>query len=713
MKQVLLKDGNAILDDVPVPNADPGTILVRVHNSCISVGTEIAGMKSGGVPLWKRALQQPQNVKKALQMVREQGLSTTRAFVKDKVSTPQPTGYSAAGIIVEVGEGVTDLEPGMRVACAGAQCAFHAEYIRVPRNLAVPIPDKVEFTAAATVTLGAIALQGVRRANPTLGETFVVLGLGVVGQIVAQILAANGCKVIGVDPDIKRLELAEKLGVDTALDPSAEDSISQIHRVTGGHGADGVIVAAAASSDQVISNAFQMCRKKGRVVLVGDVGLNLQRRDFYHNELDLLISTSYGPGRYDGAYEEGGLDYPISYVRWTENRNMGAYLDLLAAGKTSIAELIGKTFPIDDAPGAYDSLNSGSVFPPMALFEFPASGSDEKIERTILNPTARPSKEGKIGVAVVGAGGFAKGTHLPNLRSLSEQYSIEAIVSASGHNANSTAKEFGARYASTDYSEVLLDSNVDAVISCTPHNLHASAVLSALRSGKHVLVEKPLALDPEELSQIQSFYDAEDLGKSKSILMTGFNRRFSPAAVRAKALVANRSAPMIMNYRMNGGFIPPEKWVHGPQGGGRNIGEACHIYDFFVYLTGAACVNVHATNIQPTDGQYLSQDNFVATLRFDDGSVATLVYTAMGSSDYPKESMEIFVDGKVIVLDNYKRLTIAGSDLKGVSHSTIQKGHREELEAFAIAINKGGEWPIPLWQQLEATQISFEVEKYL
>jgi threonine dehydrogenase-like Zn-dependent dehydrogenase len=332
VKQVLIRQGQAVVEEIPAPQVEPGTVLVRVDHSCISIGTEMSGIKTSSLPLWKRALKQPENVKKVVEMAVSQGVSRTTSVIQGRLSSGQPTGYSAAGTVLEVGEGIDDLQPGARVACAGAQCAHHAEIIRVPRNLTVPIPDNLELAVASTVTLGAIALQGVRRAQPTLGEVFVVLGLGILGQLTAQMLKANGCKVIGTDLDRKRIAIAQQLGMDIGIHPEDGDNIQQVARLTDGLGADGVIITAATPSDEVVSTAFQMCRKKGRVVLVGDVGLNLNRADFYQKELDFFISTSYGPGRYDNNYEEKGLDYPVSYVRWTENRNMAEYLRLVAAG---------------------------------------------------------------------------------------------------------------------------------------------------------------------------------------------------------------------------------------------------------------------------------------------------------------------------------------------------------------------------------------------
>lgn len=714
MKQVLVSGGAVRLEDVPAPMVEPGTVLIQMDHSCISIGTEMSGVKSTGLPLWKRALRQPQHVKKVVDMVLADGLAATRRLVQERLSVELPTGYSGAGVVIEVGEGVDDFAPGDRVACAGAQCAYHAEIVRVPQNLVVHIPENVGYDVASSVALGAIALQGVRRAQPTLGETFVVIGLGILGQLTVQLLRANGCRVIGVDLDRSRIALAARHGMNWGVHPDDVDDVLQVARLTGGAGADGVIVTAASSSNAIVSAAFRMCRKKARVVLVGDVGLDLQRADFYSKELDFLISTSYGPGRYDAKYEEGGLDYPLAYVRWTEGRNMAEYLRLIADGALDVKPLIAAVHPIDAVDIAYRSLQGGAEKPLMVLLSYPPRPSAAP-HRVSLVPTVVPAvatvASEVIRVGLIGAGGFAKGMHLPNLAELQSEFRLRAVASRTGHNATATGKRFGADYATTDYREVLADQSVDAVIVATRHESHGRIALEALRAGKHVLLEKPLALTEDELRAIEDFY-ANAKGP-QPVLLTGFNRRFSVYAQRIAAHVAGRSNPMIMNYRMNAGYIPLDHWVHGPEGGGRNRGEACHIYDLFTFLTGAEVRNVQARAIVPSTGYYKASDNFVATLSFADGSLATLTYTALGATEYPKERLEVFFDGMVISLDDYHSLTVAGSKGKLLATRASEKGQKEELLAFARAIKGSAEWPIPLWQQLQATRISFAVERLL
>ncbi|MEE9926775.1 bi-domain-containing oxidoreductase [Microvirgula aerodenitrificans] len=709
MKQVMVQGGSVVVLDVPAPQVSNKNILVRVTHSCISVGTEMAGVKMSGLPLYKRALKQPENVKRVLDMMRDQGIKHTMDRVLGKLSAGSPTGYSAAGIVIEVGSEVEGFAVGDRVACAGAGIANHAELIDVPVNLAVLLPNTLAADVASTVTLGAIAMQGVRRAQPTLGEIFVVIGLGILGQLTCQFLHANGCKVIGVDLDTDRIKLAIENGLDFGIDPSCEDYVERVHKLTDGFGADAVIITAASDSSKIISDAMQATRKKGRVVLVGDVGLDLQRADFYKKELDFLISSSYGPGRYDPIYEEGGQDYPLPFVRWTENRNMEAYLHLLASGKVSLANLYHPPYPVERAKEAYDALKGEGRKPLLVLLEYPES--DTATQRKVVFDTVPTPTAGKIRVGLAGAGGYAQGMHLPNMIKLRDKFSLQAVMSRTGSNARTVAAQNKACYATTDYADLLSDPDVDLVIIATRHNLHAGMVLQALEAGKHVFVEKPLALNETDLVFIENFYQKNPNGP---LLMTGFNRRFSPAMARAKEVLKNRTTPMIVNYRMNAGYIPLDHWVHTTEGGGRNIGEACHIYDLFNYLTDGACVeHVHATSMTGQSKQWARNDNFIATIKYVDGSICTLTYTALGDKSYPKERMEIFSDGKVITMDDFKLLSIAGGKHAGWNASATDKGQFQELVAIEEALSGKTGWPISLADQIQATRISLSVEEQI
>lgn len=709
MRQVIIRAGEAVVEQTPAPTVKPGTVLVRTTASCISVGTELSGLSAQQEPLWKRALRNPDKVLRALRMAAEQGIGATARTVKGTQAAGLAVGYSATGKIVEIGEGVSGFSIGQRVACAGAGHAMHAEVICVPKNLTVPVPDEVSDKAAATVTLGAIALQGVRRLAPTMGETFVVLGMGILGQIAAQLLKANGCRVIAMDLDEARVQRAETAGADIGITSARTVPVDAISRLTGGHGADGVMVTAAADDPQLLNSAFAMCRRKGRVVLVGDVPIRIDREAIYRNELEFLISTSYGPGRYDPAFEEEGLDYPIGYVRWTETRNMAAYLDLLAAGRLDIEPMLDAEYPIEAAPQAYGALTAPGKDRPLSLIlAYPAT--DKALARKVrLRDHVVPAK-GKVNVALVGASGFARAVHLPNLMDQKDRLRLAAVQSSTGHAARELASAHGADYATTDLDEILADDTIDMVLIAGRHHLHARQALAALRAGKHVFVEKPLALDESELAPIEAFYKED--GTDKPLLMTGFNRRFAPAIQILRKQLARRNGPAVITYRMNAGHIPHSHWVQGPQGGGRNIGEACHIYDLFTALTDAHPVNIAASAIGREDAHDTRNENFSVSLTFSDGSLATLIYTSLGHPDVPKERMEVFFDGKVLTLDDYRQLTAAGRNAplwKGAQ----DKGHRAEMAVLAQALCEGGAWPIPLWHQMQASRIAFEVERLI
>src|SRR6266550_933746 len=543
MKQVFIRGGKTAVQHVPAPQVSPKSLLVRVLHSCVSVGTEIAGIKISALPLYRRALKQPHHVKRVLQVMRDQGIKRTFDRVTEQLAAGLPAGYSAAGIVVEVGTEVECFHQGDSVACAGAGVANHAEMIDVPVNLAVHLPAGLGTLEGSSVAIGSIALQGVRRASPSLGESIAVLGLGLLGQITAQMLRANGCRVIGMDVDTERVQIALASG------------------------------------------------KKGRVVLVGDVGLNLNRADFYAKELDFLISCSYGPGRYDPAYEEGGQDYALPYVRWTENRNMEEYLRLLAEGRITLTRLKPKIYSVDQTLEAYESLQQSGNKPLLVVLSYP--DSETAMQRTIQLRPANTVKS-RLRLAVVGAGSFAQTVHLPNLAKLGKEFELHCVMSRTGANAKFAAERFGACYATTEYERVLADAEVDVVMIATRHNLHGRMVLQALQAGKHVFVEKPLTIYEEELQEIENYYCTH---RDAPVLMVGFNRRFSPAVRRVQEVLANRSTPLIVNYRMNAGSLPAGHWVHSAEGGGRNLGEACHLYDLFNALTGAPFTTVSARSI--------------------------------------------------------------------------------------------------------------------
>ena len=481
---------------------------------------------------------------------------------------------------------------------------------------------------------------------------------------------------------------AAENGLAHGIDPSRDDPVERVHELTEGMGADAVIITAATPSHQVVSDAMNACRKKGRVIVVGSVGLHLNRQDFYKKELDFLISCSYGPGRYDPNYEEDGQDYPLPYIRWTENRNMEAYLRLLTEGRIELGGLPSQTYPIHDAARAYEVIGSSSEKPLLVFLEYPQRPGTES-RKTVIRTSA--SKRGRTRVAVVGAGGFAQGVHLPNLIKLRNRYEIRAIMSRIGSNAVNIARQYEAVYATTEFEEVLNDAEVDLIIICTRHNLHGSLALRALRAGKNVLVEKPLCIKPAELDEIKGYF-AEN--SDRPVLTTGF------MSVWLRVLPSS-------------GYVPLDHWVHGEEGGGRNIGEACHIYDLFNFLVGAEATTVRATTISPTSRQWSRSDNFVATLSYSDGSVCTLTYTALGAKSYPKEHMEMYADSRVIVMDDFKSIAMFGARENGWRSPTPQKGHLEELQSLADCLQNGTPWPIRLEEQFAATETSFLVQEQI
>ncbi len=622
-------------------------------------------------------------------------------------------GYSVAGQVVEVGAGVNDLKPGDMVACAGAGRANHADFIVVKRNLAVPLPPGCSHKAAASATVGSIALQGVRRAAPQLGDCVCVIGLGLIGQIVVQLLHANGCTVIGFDPDADRVTRAMKHGMAAgALTP--DDLLQLLRDRTNGRGADRTLITAATKSDAPINLAMTATRMKGTVVVVGDIGLKVERAQFYRKEIDLLMSTSYGPGRYDPAYEEEGRDYPAAYVRWTLNRNMALYLLLIAEKRIDVESLIDIVIPIADAPHTYKTLAQRAAEKPLGvLIEYPDRNipQDQEFDATRINLRghARPPRD-VLNYCLVGAGGFGAGMLLPQMARRRDRFFLRGIVSRDAARGGALARAHRAEVLASDLATVLADPLFDLMVLATRHHEHADQVVACLKAGKHVFVEKPLAISWEGLDRILAEYQAL---ADPPLLMIGFNRRFAPAVLRLQEALRNRRAPLIISYRLHGGYIPPDHWVQGPQGGGRNLGEACHMYDVFRALAGAPVRSISAQAIEPRDLPYLRSDNFSATLGYQDGSVATLVYTALGPKEgLGKERIEVFCDGEAWIIDDFRKLTRA-SDGEVLWSGEADKGHYEQLSRFGDAVVEGKPAPISVEEIVETTAVALHVEDLL
>ncbi|MDA3930168.1 MAG: bi-domain-containing oxidoreductase [Prolixibacteraceae bacterium] len=709
MLQAIVKKGKVLSTEIPAPLVRKGGVLIRVVNSCISAGTEISSVDITKKSLIQLALDQPENIKIGMDMIRAQGIKKTLDRINGQRDGGKPTGYSVSGIVIGIGEGVSKFKTGDKVTAAGAGLANHAEFVDVPELLVTPMPKGLDFKEASTVTLGAIAMQGVRRADLKFGEFAVVVGAGILGLLTVQMLTNSGVRVIAVDLDQKRLELAKEFGAELIINPKSDNQVKLITNYTNGYGTDAVIFTAATSSSKPLSEAFQSCKRKGKVVLVGVSGMEINRSDMYQKELDFLVSTSYGPGRYDADYEENGNDYPYAYVRWTENRNMGEYLRLLATGKIQITKMINSTFKIEDVENAFEALEKPEK-PLMVLLDYglPELNNLDALfshERKVLINDKPVTKE-RIGVALVGAGNFAIGMHLPNLKSLNKEYELIAVMNRTGHKAQATAKQFGAKYATTDYDVVLNDNEVDLVMICTRHDSHASMALKALEKGKHVFVEKPLAITSEELKPIEDFYNSEK--KNKPVLMVGFNRRFSKYAQEIKKHTDKRINPLFIHYRMNAGFIPNDSWVH--QDGGRIIGEGCHLIDLMTFFTGGEIESISHEELTPTTDYFSSSDNKSIVLKYKDGSVCTIHYFANGNKQMPKEYMEVHFDEKTIVMEDYKSLKGLGIKVKNISTSTSQKGQFEELkELQKCLVSSNEKWPIELWDLVQTTKIAFNL----
>lgn len=695
MKQVLqsYKTGEIRVADVPAPaSPEPGGVLVLTRASLVSAGTERMAIDLGRKSLVGKARARPDLVQKVLQKLSRDGVVATARTVFAKLDVPNPLGYSCAGTVIDADD--APYSPGERVACAGAKVANHAEVNAVPRNLCARIPAGLSDEEASFVTLGAIALHGVRTAGVQLGERVAVIGLGLIGQIAMQLVRAQGCRVLGVDVDRSKLELARELGCDAVATP--DEAASQIAALTEGRGADAVIICAASSGNEPVELAGELCRDRGRVVAVGAVGMNLPRRPYYDKEIVFLQSRSYGPGRYDPQYEDRGIDYPVGYVRWTEQRNMEAFLEALASGQVNVKRLITHRFPVERAEDAY-RLITGETGEPFLGVVLTYPGDEQAARTRIVEVSGAGKEHERAGIGFVGAGAFATGVLVPAFARLSTARMV-SIASGRGVTARHLAEKFEFSKATSSIDEQLADPAVDAVVIATRHNLHATQAARALEAGKHVFVEKPLALDETQLAQVLAAQ-----ATSGKVLMVGFNRRFSPLAVELKRRLSGRTTPLSLQYRVNAGPLPADSWIKDPEvGGGRIVGEACHMIDLCGFLTDALPVRVHAERLGAAD------DDVHLTVRFSDGSVATIAYVANGDAAYPKERLEVLGDGAVAVLDDFRTLEVSRGGRRKRSTNLLQdKGHRAEVEAFVEAARRGGPAPIPLASLVATTRATF------
>ena len=689
MKQIIqsFKTGITELAELPSPKVKSGQLLIQTTRSLVSLGTEKMLVEFGKASLIQKARQQPDKVKMVLDKIKTEGLMPTLETVFNKLEQPLPLGYCNVGKVIEVGVGVTDFRVGDRVASNGQ----HAEFVSIPQNLAAHIPDNISDDEAVFTVIGSIGLQGIRLINPTMGETIVVIGLGLIGLLAAEMLVANGCKVIGYDLDDAKVEIAKTKGIIAFNPLKGNDPVKFVNNETNNVGADAVLITASAKSNDIISQAAHMSRRRGRIVLVGVIGLDISRADFYEKELSFQVSCSYGPGRYDDDYEFKGIDYPLPYVRWTEKRNFETILQLISSGKLVVKELITEVIALEDFNTIYSDIgNSKSI---ASIFKYKESNTPKY--SIVVNEKEPIFTKGGIGI--VGAGNFTKMTMLPALKNT--KANIKHIVSSEGVNGTVLAKKHNISHSTTDYELVLDDENVDLIMITTRHNLHAEMVIKALNKGKHVFVEKPLALNNEELNAIEESYK-----NNNGSLMIGFNRRFSPHIQKIKSLVGD--APMNIVATMNAGNIPPDVWVHDMLiGGGRIVGEACHYLDLMIFLSGSkiksVCMNAMGEN--PSE----NTDNASILVKMENGSSGVVNYFANGAKSYSKERLEVFSQEKVLIMDNF--IKTSGYGFKGFSKlkTKLDKGHKTQFAQIIKNLNKGSVQLIPYEELINVTKASF------
>ena len=690
MKQIIqdIKNGQTILEIVPSPIVKSGCVLIETTKSLVSLGTERMLVEFGKANYIQKAKQQPDKVKEVIDKVKTDGLKPTLNAVFNKLGQPLPLGYCNVGRVIAVGKGVEEFQIGDRVASNG----HHAEIVNVPKNLVAKIPDNVSDEEAAFTIIGSIGLQGIRLLNPTLGETIVVTGLGLIGLLTAQMLVANGCQVIGVDIDESKLLMAKNMGV-IPFNPITGDIVKFVENFTNGIGADGVVITASAKNNEIISQAARMSRKKGRIILVGVIGLELSRAEFYEKELTFQVSCSYGPGRYDEEYEQRGTDYPLPFVRWTEKRNFETILQSISLGRISVKEMITEIVELDDFLKIYGEIGKSKSIASILKYNEVANLSPSNTIQ-IASSTFSQSK-GVIGV--IGSGNFTKMTMLPALKNSGANYKY--IASQGGVSGTAMAQKHGFSHSTTNYKEILSDEEVDLVLITTRHNLHAPMVIESLKANKHVFVEKPLALNSEDLKEIIAAHQSS--GKT---LTVGFNRRFSPHAKKMKSLLGN--SPMNVIATMNAGSIPPHVWVHDMKiGGGRILGEACHFIDLITYLTGSKVKSVcmNAMGINPDE----NTDNATILLKYENGSTGVINYFSNGSKAYSKERVEVYSQDRTLIMDNFRKTE--GFGFKGFSSlkTSLDKGHTNQFQRLIKKVKEGGEALIPMDQLVNTSQASF------
>lgn len=690
-----LKTGQMELSEVPFPFLSPKNILVKNYFSLISAGTESMKVLTARKGYLGKAKEKPEQVKQVLDTLKKEGIISTYKRIMNKLDSLSPIGYSSAGEVIAVGSEVSDFKVGDRVTCSGQDMANHAEIVSIPINLVCRLPEKVKYEEAAYTTVASIAMQGVRQADLRLGESCAIIGLGLIGQLTIQILNASGVKTIGIDVNPKMVELAIKSGSDYSFERKNGEIEQAIFNATNGYGVDTVIITAGTSSLDPVEFAGKICRQKGKVVIVGAVPTGFSRGNYYVKELELKMSSSYGPGRYNPNYEEKGLDYPIGYVRWTENRNMQAFLNLVNDGRINFEVLTTHTFKFDNAVEAFQMVVDKSEPFVGILLKY---DTDKVFEKDIVLKNKLPLLS-KISVGFIGAGSFAQNSLLPNIKNAD----FITVATSQGHTSKNVAQKNGFLNATCDADVIINDNSINTVFIATRHNSHAENVLKSLRMGKNIFVEKPLCMIEAELEEIKNEYENQNIH-----LMVGFNRRFAPQIIKIKNLFMTKQ-PKAINYRINAGYIPREHWIQDKEiGGGRIIGEVCHFIDLAMFLAGSLPARLSASVME--DGMGLL-DTIITNISFKDGSIASVSYFANGSKELKKEYLEVFSNGVTAVLDDFKELTIYGRSKKTEKLISQDKGHKNEVESFLNSIKNGEETPIPFEEIYYSTKMSFDILK--
>jgi len=700
MKQVLIKKGTAKAEIISDTSVDKGNVLISVNNSCVSIGTELRGVSESGKSIIKKAMEKPEKIRQLTEMIQKHGFQFAYNKLTEKNHEQIPIGYSISGEVLNVGKDVKNFSIGDRVAAAGSKYAFHASKVSVPSNLVVHLNNNVSFQAGSTVAIGSIALHSIRRCNLQIGEFCVVYGAGVLGLIATQILTKSGVRVAAIDINDSKLKNAVSYGAEIVINANDDSIIEKIMKWSGGYGVDAVLLAVSSKSNDPISNSFRMCKRKGKVVLLGATGLDIKRSDIYEKELDIITSTSYGPGRYDKKYEEEGLHYPYSYVRWTENRNMSEYLRLLDNNSIYISDIITKEFDVDKVSEAFNFISNPKNNSLLITINYE---KEKSIDLPVKYHDRFPKKDknGKIGIGLIGVSSFLKDVHLPNLLKLKSKFEIKGIYNRTSYKTEALSKKYNT-FSTSTIDKIIEEPSIDLVFITTAHGNHAEYVIKALNAGKHVFVEKPLATSFDELELIKN----EIKSHSNQMLAVGYNRRFSPFIKEIKNNCKNRMHPMIIQYRMNAGYKNSDSSTH--DFGGRIIGECCHIIDLCSFLVGDEVISIFSENITPTNDYYLSSDNKLITIKYSDGSVANIQYFSTGNKNLSKEYMEVHFDGKSITMDNYQSMKGYGLNVADINEKLPNKGHYEELIEIYKSL-KTGTLPISLDSLIETSSISIQL----